>query len=72
MELEVTVDRLVVNSHDSSIVVQVLSTSSTVDHCQRDRLVVPKFSKSGVWDKAPGRSAIIFEDTHISLQLSVG
>ena len=54
MELEGTkVDRLVVNSHDSSIVLQVSSTSSTVDDdefCwQRDRLAVATFFKSGVW-----------------------
>jgi len=65
MELErVTVDRLVVNSHDSS-------TDSTVDDdefCwQRDPLAVAKFSKSGVWDKVTEGSALIFGDTQISL-----
>jgi len=55
----VTVDRLAVNSHDWSTVVQVSSTSSTVDNddefCwQRDRVAAAKFAKSGVWDKVPG------------------
>ena len=77
MELQGQVDRLVVNSHDSSIVVQVSSTSSTVDDddeiwWQRDQLAVAKFSKSAVWDKVPERSTRIFGDLQISLKHTVG
>ena len=31
-----------------------------------DRYAVAKFSKSGVWDKVPQGSAVIFEGTRIS------
>jgi len=39
---------------------------------QRDRLTVVKFSKTGVWDKFPEGSILIFGETQISLQHSVG
>ena len=65
MQLEVTVDRLVVNSHDSSIVVYVSSANSTVDDdefCrQRDRLAAAKLSKSGVRNKVPTGRTLILE-----------
>ena len=55
----VTVDQLVVYSHDSSIFVYGSPTSSTIDDN------VAKFSKSGVWDKVleGSRPTLVFEDT---------
>ena len=35
---------------------------------QHDQLAMAKFSKSGVLDKVPEKSAVILGDTHISLQ----
>jgi len=60
---------------------EVLSTSladnSPVYHALKstsfdDRLIVAKFSQSGVWDTVPEGITLIFADTWISLQHSVG
>ena len=39
---------------------------------QCDQLAVTKFSKSKVWDKVPEGGTLIFGDTQISLQYTLG
>ena len=71
--------RLVVNSHNLPIVIQVSSTSSIIDN-DREILLTARstccgeifFTESGVWDKVPEGCTLIFEDTQISLYYGTG
>jgi len=47
-------------------------TSIWVDNVSDGRRAIAKFPKSGVWDKVPERSTVVFADTRIPVQQNEG